>query len=393
MVDILAYNFDNGIKEVLIYGGTIWGKAVCQTLLSRGIGVRGIFDKYQAGDVIENIQIKSPDDIQNYKDMPIIICSTRGFRSMCDFIEGVGYTQAYHAGNILSDVDWSLFHGWDVYESKEMVSKYMKYVHNYMGENLEDIELGEFNVIVTDLCNLKCDMCLARCTDVKKGKFYPIEELIDSFEKFLEQIHCLYKIIICGGEPLLHPELQKLIQFCIANEKIKRIEVLTNATIIPKRELLDALSNEKVRLVLDDYELSCQKIEEIIDVCKSAEVHCEVKKLEYWHDLTLMKSPKSDGDEELSELYRECTESQNYTLVDNKIVNCYRTFVDRQCGDWPETICDYYIDLKTFERGDKSLKSEMLKLMKKNYIQRCKYCVGTGKNAKVIPVAEQRKKE
>lgn len=392
MIDILAYNYNNGLKEVLVYGGTIWGKVVCHALLSRGISVKGIFDKYQAGEFIENIQIKAPEEIKQYKQVPIIICSTRGFRSMCDYIENMGYTEAYHAGNILNEVDWSLFHGWDVYDKDEMINKYMKYVHNYMGENLEDIELGEFNVIVTDLCNLKCDMCLARCPDVKDGIFYPIDELIDSFEKFLDQIHCLYKIIICGGEPLMHPELHELIQFCITKNKIKRIEVLTNATIIPKRELLNVLSNEKVRLVLDDYELSCQKIKEIMDVCKSEGVNCQVKKLEYWHDLTLMEKQKNDGDVELSELYRECTESQNFTLVDNKIVNCYRAYVDRQCGEWPETICDYYIDLKKYERGDISLKNEMFKLMNKNYIQRCKYCVGTGKNAKVIPVAEQRKR-
>lgn len=45
MIDILAYNYNNGLEEVLVYGGTIWGKVVCHALLSRGISVKGIFDK------------------------------------------------------------------------------------------------------------------------------------------------------------------------------------------------------------------------------------------------------------------------------------------------------------------------------------------------------------
>ena len=115
-----------------------------------------------------------------------------------------------------------------------------------------------------------------------------------------------------------------------------------------------------------------------------------IKKLEYWHDLSLLDDQKYTV-EELHRLYRECTESQNYTLVDNKIVNCYRTYVDRQCGDWPKENNDYYIDLNDYSIGDEKLKKRMFDLMSIEYIERCKFCVGTrGENAKKIPVGIQR---
>lgn len=391
MLHIMPFEYERGISEVIVYGGTIWGKNVYQQLKAHGVKVVAILDKYQCGEAYEDIVIQNPEEIKKYHNTPVIICATRGFRSMCDFVESAGYTEAYHAAVILNEVDWENIHEWDVYAKDEMIGKYMKYVGDYMGEGLDKIELGEFNVIVTDLCNLKCDQCLARCPDITNGKFHPMDELIGSFKKFLSPIHCLYKIIICGGEPLMHPELYKLIRFAIEQDKIKRIEVLTNATIIPQKENLKSMVNEKVRLVFDDYSLPQQKISELETLCENEGILYSVKKLEYWHDLTLMNDQNYTRDD-LEQLYRECTESQNYTLVDNKIVNCYRTFVDRQCGDWPENIRDYYIDLHEYKMGDTALKDAFLELRSLKSIERCKYCVGTGKNARTIPVAEQRKR-
>ena len=390
MLQVKEYIIGFSEQEVVIYGGTIWGKAVCRELLDHGIIIKAILDRYQYGDVIEGLVVEKPEHIRNYPNIPMIICGTRGFRSMCDFAEENGHDWVYHAGSIIQGFDWKSIHTWDAYSKEEMLSKYMKYVKNYIGEDIDSIELGEFNVIVTDLCNLKCDMCLARCADVKNGALYEMNELIDSFKKFLSSISCLYKIIICGGEPLIHPELHKLIRFACNEPKIKRIELLTNATIIPRGENLRSLRNKKVRLVMDDYDLPQQKFSEIKRICEQEGVLYYIKKLEYWHDLSLLDDQKYTV-EELHRLYRECTESQNYTLVDNKIVNCYRTYVDRQCGDWPKENNDYYIDLNDYSIGDEKLKKRMFDLMSIEYIERCKFCVGTrGENAKKIPVGIQR---
>lgn len=310
---------------------------------------------------------------------------------MCDYIENMGYAEAYHAGNILNEVDWSLFHGWDVYDKDEMINKYMKYVHNYLGIALDEIEIAEFGVSITDLCSLKCDKCVALVPDIVVcgGRLFNIDEQIENFRKYLDWVKCLYKVSIGGGEAFLHPELYKMVEFCVDQEKIKRVEVLTNATIVPKEKNLECLKHEKVRLILDDYGSLSDKLKEIAELCKKENILYDIKKLDYWYDLSEIRD-RNYTEDEVQYLYRECERAQCFSLTDCAIVNCSIAYGNELCGKAPCDIEDDYVNLKLYQREDPLLKQELLNLMKRPYLEFCKYCVGTGSSGKMIEVAKQR---
>ena len=80
---------------------------------------------------------------------------------------------------------------------------------------------------ITNVCNLQCDFCP---TTKRKSAFMKV----DLFSKILDQIkgHTEYIYLHVKGEPLLHPELDKLLD--ISYEKGFKVNITTNGTLIHK---------------------------------------------------------------------------------------------------------------------------------------------------------------
>lgn len=80
---------------------------------------------------------------------------------------------------------------------------------------------------ITNICNLKCDFCPQT---KRKPEFMGIKtfgNILDQLEQYTDHIYFHVK-----GEPLLHPELDKLLD--ISHEKGFRVNITTNGTLINK---------------------------------------------------------------------------------------------------------------------------------------------------------------
>ncbi|MFT4146265.1 MAG: radical SAM/SPASM domain-containing protein [Mobilitalea sp.] len=80
---------------------------------------------------------------------------------------------------------------------------------------------------ITNVCNLQCHFCP---TTKRKSEFMKV----DLFSRILDQIkdHTEYIYLHVKGEPLLHPELDKLLD--ISYEKGFKVNIATNGTLINK---------------------------------------------------------------------------------------------------------------------------------------------------------------
>ena len=92
-------------------------------------------------------------------------------------------------------------------------------------------ELKKVYLEITNHCNLACSFCPGT---QRKGKFLSAEEFRILAEKI--RPHSRYLYLHLMGEPLLHPELDKLLE--IAAELDFRIMITTNGTLLPRREEL-----------------------------------------------------------------------------------------------------------------------------------------------------------
>lgn len=129
---------------------------------------------------------------------------------------------------------------------------------------------------ITNVCNLKCEFCPQT---KRKPKFISVEE----FEKVLNKIkpHGDYIYFHVKGEPLLHPDLDKLLD--MSYQKGFKAHITTNATLIKKtKEKIigkDGLRQINISLhSFDGNNLSVSKEEYIKDVVEATNEFLEKSK-------------------------------------------------------------------------------------------------------------------
>lgn len=77
-------------------------------------------------------------------------------------------------------------------------------------------------------CNLKCSHCYLSCSPTNKSrKFLNIDKIKQTLSEVNKKD--LEETYLCGGEPLLHRDINNIIRLCI---KYTNVNVLTNATLI-----------------------------------------------------------------------------------------------------------------------------------------------------------------
>lgn len=72
-------------------------------------------------------------------------------------------------------------------------------------------------------------------------------------QTLLANVSTIQSIHIIGGEPLLFKQLPELMHFLANQNKIKALELITNATIPFSQTLLDSLAYKKTRVIISDY--------------------------------------------------------------------------------------------------------------------------------------------
>ncbi len=125
--------------------------------------------------------------------------------------------------------------------------------------SVDKVEITSLDYRLGNLCNLQCRMCNPRSTKLWIGEWNELKpaneqfspEVMDSYTKynwidseylvqdFEQKAQNLEHIHFAGGEPLLVPQMAKILQKCIDSGNAKNIVVTynTNLTILPKKIL------------------------------------------------------------------------------------------------------------------------------------------------------------
>jgi len=103
-------------------------------------------------------------------------------------------------------------------------------------------------VEITSRCNLKCPVCL-----VNAGRAWDMT--VDEFRTVLDRLVAAEGLIhvlnLSGGEPLLHPRLQAILDEALSRREIIRVSVSTNGLrLLSDRSLLEALRDRDVFVAL-----------------------------------------------------------------------------------------------------------------------------------------------
>ena len=130
---------------------------------------------------------------------------------------------------------------------------YLLYQYNCILYRNKKVPVPFLEIWVGQFCNLKCKNC-CHLIPYLEQKVYDMELLIEDCRKVFQWCEIEFFSIV-GGEPFSHPHLDKLINFVAECPDIKKGKIVTNGTIFPNEDILNALKRleGKLEIRIDGY--------------------------------------------------------------------------------------------------------------------------------------------
>lgn len=149
------------------------------------------------------------------------------------------------------------------------------------GKLEEGIIIPYMTALITSKCTLRCQNCNNLMPYCLNAKFIAKETVIDDVNRICAAVDYCVCMNITGGEPLLHPNLDEIIDAIVANDKILFVEIITNGTLMPSPKVLQSMKNGKVIVKISEYQ-SYSKIRELTELFETEGIHFLVQKNLQW---------------------------------------------------------------------------------------------------------------
>ena len=251
---------------------------------------------------------------------------------------------------------------------------------NYKNGYYEYLEIP-----ITTKCSLRCKCCSNLIPCYSHPSDYDVDILIRSIKEFLKCIENIVYIRVLGGEPFLSPNLGRVLNYLLRSDKIQRVEVVTNGTIIPKdRKLIRILRNPRIIVCISQYPIV--KYERLVDFLVDNNIQYRIDKMKFWMDYGDTHK-RGRSIRELKKQFNRCHHVCK-SLVNGQVHFCPRSSHGTDLGIIKGNESDY-LDLLDDSMSVSDKKEKLIKLFRKKCIMACDYCDFGTKDSHKIKVAEQ----
>lgn len=251
---------------------------------------------------------------------------------------------------------------------------------------LDKIKIKYLELVVTTKCTLKCKDCANLIPLYKNPYSIEFNVIKESILRLLENIDSIERFRILGGEPFLYDDLDKVINLILKEDKIKKVEIVTNGTIYPQNiELIKTMINEKIKVVISDYGGLSKNKDRLLEMKEKYGVNVELLKIDYWLDYSKIHC-RNRSDNDLQEQYTRCNH-QCMSLFNGILYECPRCGHGMDLGIIEKKENEY---INLLDENADYIHEELIKFFfgNRKFISACNYC-DIETEIKRIPVAFQ----
>ena len=388
-------------KPVIIYGAGLYGQTALEYLLSNGVSVQYIAVSDMADNplYVHNVAVMAIDKLIHLKEECQVLVAVKKINQqvICEKLDEIGFVnvQCMKDEIFAKWRNWIDNHGFDrskIIETKEMFYN-RRYIEPYLqvlaevgqrlGDNKTELKnrllkgrdtisklnggicLSRLVVVLGTKCSLRCRDCNNLMSHFRPQSDLRTEVIISSLKKMMGIIKSLGRLELIGGEPFLAGNLKEVLSSVLTLKKVEAIELTTNATILPKDEIIPLLRNERVTVRISDYGT-------LVD--KSRMIACLEEKQVKYEVLDLGKWIAPGGTEkrnrtsaEIKELYNRCVPGYLCkTLYEDKLFACARAASLYTLGYMKE---EEYVDFSKDITAD-----ELKRFLLRGFSFACDYC-------------------
>ena len=227
-------------------------------------------------------------------------------------------------------------------------------------------------VVLTTHCSLKCAKCNNLMPCYTEPYHIPADEVLKDIDLLLSHTDICVKLELLGGEPFIYPELGKVIDGVRDYKNVMCVAFTTNATVIPGDDILKKIASLKnKKIVISDYGIKTQKVEELMKVCKEYGIPCGRSVSKYWADPGNTEI-RNKTVEQLMKEYDHCYSSRYCrTMLNGKVYACARaaSLADLKLMDGTHDSFDVRQDI-----SDSEFRKGFRKFLTLDYADACNYC-------------------
>lgn len=253
---------------------------------------------------------------------------------------------------------------------------------------LNRLIIPQLDFVITTKCSLRCKNCADLMPYFKCPENRTLEDLQKEMDKLLECVDSINEVVVLGGEPFLHPDINQVLSYLVGLNKVKSVVIFTNGTIVPKREeVIKVLKNKKIQILISDYGKVSRNKDKLLQLSRERGFSCKINFIPLWASFGKLHR-RNRNESQLIKQFRSC-DIPCRTYFEGKFHYCERSAMGTALGYIPSTDDDY-VDIINGNYSRDEVRKRIIDLSyAKSYIEACRYCDKGTLACVEVPIAEQ----
>ena len=368
------------LSKVVVYGTGTYGALAIYALKQRNIKILNIIDdnsKNWNKDFC-GYKITPPKILEVLKPDVYVIIASLHYKYMLKILKSFNINNYLHCDFLFNKLDLKSFkHTVNRIEGntdiKHVITALDLYMYSILSYRNKLLNIKTIDLVLTERCTLKCKDCANLMQYYKKPENTDDKGLLLSFNNFINVVDNLLEARIIGGEPLMYKNISNIMENIIGNNKVNKVVIFTNGTIIPKD--INIYKNSKVFFKISDYGRHSKhsKIPELENILKINNINFLTERVVTWQNAAIIGF-QNRTPELTKKTFGTCCVNDALTLLHGNLYICPFSAHAENLHAIPHNHADT-IDLihGTYDEIYNKLYSF---IYKKEYIEACNYCNG-----------------
>lgn len=231
--------------------------------------------------------------------------------------------------------------------------------------------------VITQKCTLRCRNCGVFVPENASPITFSSERIVDDIRKYCSAFDFVHHIAIQGGEPFLHRQIKEILNGIASIPNLLFVDFVTNGTIVPKSNDLDAIAKIGGCVIISDYGAASKKITQVATCCKKHNIFVDYYRYSGndWCVLTPIYARQRDASQN-NLMFQTCIKNTQICcqIMNGKVHRCSFSNFTEHLGLTP-TFVDDFVNLQKHEISDLELSSQIRFLANRNTaLMVCDYC-------------------
>lgn len=231
---------------------------------------------------------------------------------------------------------------------------------------------GRINLIqfdITDKCNLNCALCSHFSPLVKEENGYSVEQFEKDAQRLRDLTEYIENIGLWGGETLLHPQLDEIINIVRKAFPKSELEVGTNGILLPSisDKVLDAVRENDCTFRISGYPPTMKILDKIEERLRNKGIKYSVAPVELF-----FKRYELQGDHNAAKRHAGCGSKVCHVVKNGTFSSCYFPYGAQVFNEHFEEKFD--VNKSVFDLYDKNLNMISFTNKVKGCLDICRFC-------------------